>query len=117
MARTHGTRSSYNAGCRCDDCREASRLARARQRAVTERRTSSWGDEGAVAFRTSGGSNGRRFAGWLMVGGGLLSLWHGVTLEQSPDVDAEAYRRTRKRWYIAGGVLVAVGGVVVVRVS
>ncbi len=32
MARTHGTRSAYNAGCRCDACREASRLARARQR-------------------------------------------------------------------------------------
>ena len=29
---THGTRSAYNRGCRCEACREASRLARARQR-------------------------------------------------------------------------------------
>jgi hypothetical protein len=31
---THGTRSAYNHGCRCDACGEAARLARARQRAV-----------------------------------------------------------------------------------
>jgi hypothetical protein len=29
---THGTKSAYNRGCRCDACREASRLARSRQR-------------------------------------------------------------------------------------
>jgi hypothetical protein len=34
MTVTHGTRSAYNKGCRCDGCREASRLARARQRAA-----------------------------------------------------------------------------------
>ncbi len=28
---THGTRSAYNRGCRCDECREATRLARARR--------------------------------------------------------------------------------------
>lgn len=26
MTRTHGTRSTYNAGCRCDDCTEATRV-------------------------------------------------------------------------------------------
>jgi len=40
MTVTHGTRSSYNRGCRCDACREASRLARARQRAVATERIS-----------------------------------------------------------------------------
>jgi hypothetical protein len=34
MTVTHGTRSAYNRGCRCEACREASRLARARQRAA-----------------------------------------------------------------------------------
>lgn len=33
---THGTRSAYNHGCRCDACREASRLSRARQRAAAK---------------------------------------------------------------------------------
>lgn len=32
MARTCGTASTYNAGCRCDDCRRASREARRRIR-------------------------------------------------------------------------------------
>jgi hypothetical protein len=34
MTVTHGTRSAYNKGCRCEACREASRQARARQRAA-----------------------------------------------------------------------------------
>ena len=41
MARTHGTRSAYNAGCRCGACREASRLARARQRGAKRCQTGS----------------------------------------------------------------------------
>jgi hypothetical protein len=49
MARTHGTRSAYNAGCRCDLCREATRLARARQReAARPTRTPSAKDKGAT---------------------------------------------------------------------
>jgi hypothetical protein len=40
MTVTHGTRSAYNRGCRCDACREASRLARAQQRAAAAERTS-----------------------------------------------------------------------------
>ncbi len=35
---THGTKSAYNRGCRCDACREASRLARSRQRENARRR-------------------------------------------------------------------------------
>jgi hypothetical protein len=36
---THGTKSAYNRGCRCDACREASRLARSRQRQTARDRT------------------------------------------------------------------------------
>ncbi|GEM_PF-4819088 len=36
---THGTKSSYNRGCRCDACKEASRLARARQRQTARERS------------------------------------------------------------------------------
>jgi len=35
---THGTKSAYNRGCRCDACREASRQARARQRQTARER-------------------------------------------------------------------------------
>ena len=35
---THGTKSAYNRGCRCDACREASRLARTRQRQTARER-------------------------------------------------------------------------------
>lgn len=38
--RTHGRRSTYNAGCRCDDCRHAAALGRARtpsRRSTTSR--------------------------------------------------------------------------------
>jgi hypothetical protein len=38
MTVTHGTRSAYNKGCRCEACREASRRARDRQRAAVEDR-------------------------------------------------------------------------------
>jgi hypothetical protein len=32
--RTHGTRSSYRAGCHCDDCKRAESSYRAQQRAA-----------------------------------------------------------------------------------
>lgn len=35
---THGTKSAYNRGCRCEACREASRLARSRQRQTARER-------------------------------------------------------------------------------
>lgn len=35
---THGTKSAYNRGCRCVACKEASRLARARQRQTARER-------------------------------------------------------------------------------
>lgn len=34
MVRTHGSASTYKAGCRCAECREAKRLQAERQRAA-----------------------------------------------------------------------------------
>lgn len=67
MARTHGTRSSYNAGCRCAAYREASRLAHARQREADrwEARLSS--DEAVAPFEAIG-------VPWLA--GRSRQLWH-----------------------------------------
>lgn len=39
MARTHGTRSCYNAGCRCEACQSAERERKRRQRAATSARS------------------------------------------------------------------------------
>ena len=61
MARTHGTRSAYNAGCRCEACREASQLARARQREAERCQLGSPVNEDAVAS-----SDGRAVA-WVIV--------------------------------------------------
>jgi hypothetical protein len=84
MARTHGTRSSYNAGCRCHSCREASRLARARQRATTSGILSV--DPGSSAFAPDTGSE----LAWGLIalfafGAGGLSLWHGATMQTPAD--------------------------------
>jgi len=50
MTITHGTRSAYNRGCRCDACREASRMARARQRAAVAQRPAGIGPRGVPAY-------------------------------------------------------------------
>jgi len=99
MARTHGTRSTYNAGCRCDNCRVASRAARARQRAVASGQS-----EPSEALG----------AGWALVGllgvaGGGYALWHAVTMQRPAEGDVGAFRRTRWRWCVGGAVLVGAG--------
>jgi hypothetical protein len=113
MARTHGTRSAYNAGCRCDACREATRVARARQRAG-----SGWEPSAAVPesadYDVAPPGLGWALAGVVTVGAGGYALWHGATMDTQEDSDPEAVRRRRKRWLLAGGVLV-VFGIVAIR--
>jgi len=111
MARTHGTRSAYNAGCRCDDCREATRVARARQRAAQ-----SWGPSALVPGNTDTGvaprpapGVGVALVGLIALGSGGYALWHGATLEVPEDTDSEALGHSRRRWLFAGTVLVVTG--------
>ena len=71
---THGTRSAYNRGCRCDECREAARLARARQRASQSSPTRSPPvavNEGPTA------QDVLVIAGALIGGTGVWTLWRG----------------------------------------
>ena len=102
MARTHGTRSAYNAGCRCDACREASRLARARQRNAAQD-FDNYGD----------GTEDAMPEGWLILLGlvlftaGLVTLWQASPPGED-DESATGPDRTRRRW-IVGGVLAAAG--------
>ena len=95
---THGTRSAYNKGCRCDMCREASRLARARQR------------EYVRTLETPGGTDPGVAPPWVLVagltGGGMFCLWHGYRIN-AEDPEAKAARR---RWILAGLVLTGVAG-------
>ena len=101
MARTHGTRSAYNAGCRCDLCREAARLARARQRdAARSTGTSYATPEGATVA-----------GGFVVLGLVLLviggSLWWRAS--HPPEAGgADEPDRTRRR-RIVGGCFAAAG--------
>ena len=63
MARTHGTRSAYNAGCRCDLCREAARLARARQREAARPTGTSYPIEEGATLRGGFVMLGKTFKG------------------------------------------------------
>jgi hypothetical protein len=115
MARTHGTRSAYNAGCRCDACREASRLARARQRSAQRSQMASPVYQDAVAP-----SDGPAVA-WTVValacfGSGGYALWRGATLQDQGDVEG-TFRRTRRKWILAGAGLIAFGLVALSRVE
>jgi len=114
MARTHGTRSAYNAGCRCDNCREASRAARARQRAVSEGRTGQpWSAQGEPSSRPEMAGVGLATLAVLGLGAGAFSLWHGATQSHDEASDPEAARRSRQLWVIAGIVLVILGGLAI----
>ena len=105
MARTHGTRSSYNTGCRCAAYREASRLAHPRQREADRWKARLSSDEAVAPFEAIG-------VPWLTVGvvgfgTGGFTLWKGVTFESNEDVDEDTGRHTRRRWILAGvGLLV-----------
>ena len=89
---THGTRSAYNKGCRCEACREASRLARARQRAAASDRAV----DAAVGVTMS--------ARWVLVVGlavaGGASLSHARRLREAASGSMEPYWR----WILAGAV-------------
>jgi hypothetical protein len=114
MARTHGTRSAYNAGCRCEACRGASRLARARQREAERYQLGPPIDEKAVA------SFDGRAVGWALVslgcfGAGGYALWKGATLQHHHDVTQS--RRNQRKWIVAGVSLIAFGLVAISRVE
>jgi hypothetical protein len=89
-------------------CREASRLARARQRAAGD--TYSYGtvDERSVA-PYEGGSVPWSLVGLVGLGVGGYALWHGATIPADQAADPAVIRRTRWRWITAGTILVVVG--------
>jgi hypothetical protein len=93
MTVTHGTRSAYNRGCRCDACREASLLARAQQRAAAVERTS----RTVPSVRTT--------SPWAFVVGlaaaGVGSLLHAKKLKTAEDGLAQP----AVVWVVAGVVL------------
>jgi hypothetical protein len=91
----NGTRSD-NAGCGCDACREASRLALARQR------NAKWYEPGSPSFEDSVAPSEGSGISWAVVAVVSLGywgyvLWKGPTLRRDEDVDQNAYRRTRRR--------------------
>jgi hypothetical protein len=94
MTVTHGTRSTYNKGCRCDACREASRLARARQRAAATRSANN------ELERATG-------AVWVIVfataAGGVLSL-----RPKKLKTDDDASWRPAWPWVVAGVILLGI---------
>jgi hypothetical protein len=119
MARTHGTRSAYNAGCRCDACREATRVARARQREVQ-----AWGPsasvpgEGENAVALKGGRGvGLALAGVAALSVGGYALWHGWTLQAPDEANPEEPKCTRRTYLLAGTALVVLGLAALVWVS
>ena len=106
MTTTHGTRSAYNRGCRCDACREVSRAARARQREAVRGNAeipNSYDDGGATT------GIGLIPAGLvLLVAGGSIG-WAAWRTNIEPDAtDAELAARRR---HIVLGVLLAAAGV------
>jgi hypothetical protein len=116
MARTHGTRSAYNAGCRCDACREVTRLARARHRG------SSGLDATPTVIAPLPSEDDASFPTWTLAGVitacvGICALWRGMTMQIPDDTDTHAARRTRRRWCLGGVVLTAAGVAVAVRAS
>ena len=96
--------SAYNRGCRCDDCREAARLARARQRASRSTPTAlpSTVSEGpTVSYELLA-------VGALFGGTGVWTLWRGWKRFSS----GEEYS---SRWFAIGGALCATGcGLIIV---
>ncbi len=103
---THGTRSAYNRGCRCDECRETARLARARQRAAAAE------GEGVspVSFDPSNPTDWSVSPWWLVVGlsaaaVGGWSLWRSWKV----DPDQEGAPQLRRRRTLAGLAFVATG--------
>jgi hypothetical protein len=115
MARTHGTRSAYNAGCRCDACREASRLARARQRGAERCHLVSPAYGDAVAS-SDGPAISWAVVALVCLGTGGFALWKGATLQNHEDVDGSC-RRTRRKWILAGIGFIAFGLIAISRIE
>jgi hypothetical protein len=91
---THGTRSAYNRGCRCEACREASRLARARQRdAVRIRRAGRDTEADAIDVASPWGLV------VILGGGAVWCLWQA---RQIPQDDDPVHAAARRRWIVAG---------------
>jgi hypothetical protein len=90
----HGTRSMYNKGCRCDACREASRLARARQRAAARERN---GESAAVAD-----TGILSLSPWVLTAGlagaAVWCFWRASQIHEDRSPGAEISRR---RWILA----------------
>ena len=102
MTVTHGTRSAYNRGCRCDYCRQASREARARQRAAAANPPL---DTEQVVYMI----HPWLFVGALVVAGAGL-LWHAKELRNA----AESSDLAVWLWTLTGLTLLAVTAGVVV---
>ena len=90
---THGTRSSYNRGCRCDVCREAARVARARQRSAAQERHPS-----PVSAEYDG-----CISPWILIvglaGGAGWCFWRSSRIDATQSPEAAASRR---HWGLAG---------------
>jgi hypothetical protein len=118
MPRTCGTRSAYNAGCRCDECKEASRSARARQRSAddTWARDPRFPDLSSVEQERMGVTSSPGLSGVAgsllgvgVAGVGGYALWHGLRMQPGPDTAPAAFRRIRRRWCVGGTALVVAG--------
>jgi hypothetical protein len=128
MTVTHGTRSTYNRGCRCDACREASREARARQRSVVRgeqgspptRPAKTWSSEASNPYVATPTTDHEvapvgfpaTAIGAVLVGAGAFCLWHGWRMRPGPD--AEDPGRAWATWCVSGAVLVVAGAAVLV---
>jgi hypothetical protein len=102
MARAHGTRSAYNAGCRCDACREASRSARARQRDAVR----SLGHDDGREDATGRGGLLILVALVLLIAGGV-NLWGASDL--LTDEESTAGQGHTRRGWILGAILTSAG--------
>jgi hypothetical protein len=102
MTITHGTRSTYNKGCRCEACREASRQARARQRAAAAKPP-------VKTERSPSMAEPWVFVG-ILVAAGAGSLWHAKGLRNA----AESSDVLVWPWVLTGFALLAVAAGVAV---
>jgi hypothetical protein len=99
---THGTRSAYYQGCRCEECRETARLARARQRATAAGRA-------GRPRKAQGHLQDRWTLVGVLVGAGVLSLRQAKRFR----IDERTAGVPAWPWVVAGVVLLTGAGFVV----